>query len=343
MSTHEDTHEETRAKAGGRPRRRPVTAAVLAVGIAAVQLLFMFCLGYPPLHAKPHHLPIGIAGPNAAVAQVEAKLDTEKDALHIHYYSNALTAREAVLDREIYGAIVITPDGPELLVASAANPTVATALRAKAAQLSPTGHVNVADVVPAPKDDPNGSGALTTVLPLTLLSLALGTGIALLEKRPLRRLAWVALATTISAGGASWMVNAMGTFTGNYWASLGVLASLIFGIGTVSAGLTGIARVGRGLDLTFALLLLCIGIPGAGALVPPEFLAQPWRALGPLLPPGAAVDTMRGANFFDGAGTSSSAWILTMWVVVGIVLIALPTRRALAPQVSQSLTPQTSQ
>ena len=39
--------------------------AIIAV-IAGIQALFVFCLGYPMLHASPHAVPIGVAGPPRA-------------------------------------------------------------------------------------------------------------------------------------------------------------------------------------------------------------------------------------------------------------------------------------
>jgi hypothetical protein len=74
-----------------------------------------------------------------------------------------------------------------------------------------------------------------------------------------------------------------------------------------------------------ALVMLYIGIPGAGALVPAPLLAQPWRAFGPYLPPGAAVNAMRGIGFFHGATTAPPLVVLAVWAAAGLILIALPT------------------
>lgn len=304
--------------------RRLVPGAALALSISAIQLLFMFCLSYPPLHAQPRDLPLGVVGPEAAVRQIGTTLAaTGEDAFDVTRYSDADAARGAIEDRAVYGAIVVGSSGATVLVASAANASVATMLRSEAAALSPAGSVPVEDVVPASEDDPNGSGFLATVLPLTLLSLALGIGVALLEKRRLRTAGWIAMAATTTGTFASWIAHAMGTFTGSYWGTLCVVIMLVFGIAITSAGLTHCGRAGRAFDLCFALLLLCVGIPGAGAIVPSVFLVEPWRALGPLLPPGAAVDALRGINFFDGAATAGSLWVLIAWVAVGLTLILL--------------------
>jgi hypothetical protein len=140
--------------------------------------------------------------------------------------------------------------------------------------------VPVTDVVPAAPADPQGTGSLTTLLPLVLISLALGIAVALIERRRILRLGWVALTSVIAGLGVAWIAHAMGTF-GGYWGIAAVLGLLVFGIGAVSAGLTQITAAGRGLAALLALLMLNIGIPGAGALVPAPLLAQPWRAIGP--------------------------------------------------------------
>ncbi|HEX9356699.1 MAG TPA: hypothetical protein VF933_23150 [Streptosporangiaceae bacterium] len=302
----------------------PLGAAV-AVGIACVQLLFVFSLGYPPLHAAPHEVPVGIAGPAPVVAQAEGQLSGQGDAYDLHPYADQAAARAAIEEREVYGAIVVTPSGPRLLVASAASPVIAGALRAQALRLGGGRPVPVTDVVPASPADPNGTGSLTTLLPLVLISLALGIAVALVERRRFLRLGWVALASATAGLGVAWIAHAMATFGGSYWGIAAVLGLLVFGIGAVSAGLTQIAAVGRGLAALLALLMLNIGIPGAGALVPAELLAQPWRAIGPYLPPGAAVNAMRGAGFFPGAATGAPLLLLATWAVAGLILVALPT------------------
>jgi hypothetical protein len=166
-------------------RRVPLGAAA-AVGIACVQLLFVFSLGYPPLHAAPHEIPVGIAGPPPAVAQVEGQLSGQGDAYGLHRYADQAAARAGIENRQVYGAIVVTPSGPRLL-------------------------------------------------------------------------------------------------------------------------------------------MLNIGIPGAGALLPVPLLAQPWRAISPYLPPGAAVNAMRGVGFFHGAATGAPLLLLATWAAAGLVLVTLPT------------------
>ncbi len=302
--------------------------ALIAIGIAAVQLLFLFCFSYPPINATPKEIPLGISGPDPAIQQISDSMSQSGDAFETRTYRDIESAGQAIRDREIYGAIIIDADGTTLLVSSAASPAIATMLRSHFASMVSDGQVIVEDVVPASPDDPNGGGFLTSVLPLTLLSLALGTVVGLVEARPIYALGWLALTAVISASGASWITAELGIFADHFWITFLIFALLVFGIGVTSQSLTYFATSGKVLDLSFALVLLCIGIPGAGALVPRLLLVEPWRSLGWLLPPGAAVDALRGANFFDGAGMAIGLWILTAWVLVGLsVSLLARTRR----------------
>ena len=60
----------------------------------------------------------------------------------------------------------------------------------------------------------------------------------------------------------------------------------------------------------------------------PEMLPTGWATLGQLLPPGATGTLLRSVAFFDGAGGTRALWILVGWVVLGLALAVLGSRRA---------------
>src|ERR1700730_7599891 len=91
--------EQPPARPHQRRRRRPPPGLPVAARIAAAQLLFVFCLGSPPLHATPHGLPIGITGPVAATAAVTHQLAGQHGAYDLHYYPDQAAARAAVGNR----------------------------------------------------------------------------------------------------------------------------------------------------------------------------------------------------------------------------------------------------
>ena len=330
MSHHTEAHRAATA-AGATPaeHHRPAPAVIVML-VVGVQVLFVFCLGYPALHASPHGVPIGVAGPPAARGQFDAALARQKGAFDVHDYASAFAARAAIRDRDVYGALVVTPGGPELLVASAANPAMAAMLASSAEALGHGRPVTVTNLVAAPRKDPEETGALTTLLPLILVSLALGAVLAFAERRAWRLLGWCAAASVVAGLAVSGVASGLGTFTGSYWADAGVFALLVLGLSASSAGLVSVRPL-RPLEGLFVLIMIFLGIPSAGALVPPELLAEPWRAIGPDLPPAAALDAMRGITFFDGAAVGRPLTVLACWAALGALLAVL------APTAAKSL------
>jgi hypothetical protein len=322
MSHHTEAHSTTTTAGAAPARRHRPPPAVAVTLVVAVQALFVFCLGYPALHASPHGVPIGVAGPPADRGQLGSALARQKGAFDVHAYARAAAARAAVRGRDVYGALVAAPGGLELLVASAASPAITAMLASEADALGHGRTVTVTDLVPAPGKDPEETGALTTLLPLVLLSLALGAVLAFAERRARRVFGWCAFASMAAGLAVSGVASGLGTFAGSYWADAGVLALLVFGLSAVTAGLVA-ARPLRPFGSLFVLTMIFLGIPSAGALVPPELLAQPWRATGPGLPPAAAVDAMRGITFFDGAAVSRPLTVLACWAVLGALLVFL--------------------
>lgn len=327
-------HQRKALAAGATPVDPPVTSAathrrgwqlpaIMAVLIVAIQVGFVFCLSYPPLHAAPHDLPIGVAGPASAVQQLSAPLAGQRGVFNVHSYPDANAARAAIENRDIYGAIVVTHSGPALLVASAADARIAQLLRARASRLGGGHTVPVTDVVPGSPKDPAGAGSLTTLLPLVLLSIAMGAVLGVVDKRSWRLLLWCAGASVAAGAAVAGVSSALGIFTGSYWPDAGAFALLVFALSSVSAGLSRVAVL-RPLEGLLALVMLFIGIPSAGATVPPELLAQPWRAIGPYLPPAATLDTLRGVTFFDGAAIGAPLAVLAGWSALGLILLGVP-------------------
>ncbi|QPE04268.1 hypothetical protein IT882_13980 [Microbacterium schleiferi] len=81
-------------------------------------------------HRRPQNLPVGVVGDDAQVTQVEATVSEKADgAVVLTRYDSRDDAVTAIEQRESYGAIVLGPSStPEVLTASAANPTVAQML-----------------------------------------------------------------------------------------------------------------------------------------------------------------------------------------------------------------------
>ena len=66
----------------------------------------------------------------------------------MHTYADEAAARQAIEDRDVYGAFVATPGGLKVLSASAASPAVAQLLSQAASEAAEPRAAVVEDVVP---------------------------------------------------------------------------------------------------------------------------------------------------------------------------------------------------
>ena len=125
-------------------KAKPSPAAILVVPLVVALVLTLFA--WPSARLEPRDLPIGVAGPAAAAKAIEARLGSQEGAFDVYRYADEAAAREAIEDREVYGAFVAAPAGPKLLTASAASPAVAQLLGNAASAEGAT--TEVQDVVP---------------------------------------------------------------------------------------------------------------------------------------------------------------------------------------------------
>ncbi|MEV4233404.1 ABC transporter permease, partial [Streptomyces bobili] len=144
------------APAARGPALRAISVVLLVPLLSALAL---WAFAWPTARTAPRDLPLGVAGPPAATAGIEEKLTRQQGAFEIHHYADEAAARAAIEDRTVYGAVVVTGRGPELLTASAASPVVAQLLQqAVTGQAAPEGgEVRTVDVVAAPASDPRGA------------------------------------------------------------------------------------------------------------------------------------------------------------------------------------------
>ncbi|MFF7489587.1 ABC transporter permease [Streptomyces luteogriseus] len=303
-------------------RNRHVIAVVVLVPVLAALALWAFA--WPASRIAPRDLPLGVAGPAAAAAQVERQLERHEGAFEIHRYADEAAARDAIEDRSVYGAVVVTPQGPELLTASAAGPVVAQFLQqAVAHQAAAEGtQVKTVDVVSTPAGDPRGAVLNAATLPLALAGIAAGAVVTLLGLRGLRAVTALlgasALVGVIAAGIAHSWLGALG---GDWWTEASVLGLSTLAVGGAVAGLAAlIGPAGTGVG---AALVMLIGNPFSGATSAPQMLPEPAGAIGQWLPPGAGTTLLRSVSYFDGAAATGPALTLAWWAVLGLGAVLL--------------------
>ncbi|MER7951780.1 ABC transporter permease [Streptomyces sp. NPDC096079] len=303
---------------------RRTLAVLLLIPVVAALALAVFA--WPAARIAPRDLPIGVAGPATAADAVAEKLGRHEGAFDIHRYPDGDAARAAIEDRDVYGAVVITPGGTELLTASAGSPVVAGLLREAVTAQAPAGAVTVTDVVAAPAGDPRGAVLGASLLPLALAGAATGIVTVLLGLRGARA-AGVLVGASALAGlvGAALADSWLGALAGDWWAEAGVLGLTVLAIGAAFAGLaTLLGKPGFGLGAALTILL---GNAFSGMSSAPELLPTGVGALGQWLPPGAGGSALRSVSAFDGAAAGGPLLVLALWAAAGLTATALGARR----------------
>ncbi|MFI1359956.1 ABC transporter permease [Streptomyces sp. NPDC020898] len=300
-------------------------AVVVLVPVLVALALWAFA--WPAARTAPRDLPLGVAGPATAVTQIEKQLSAHEGAFEIHRYADEAAARDAIEDRTVYGAVVVTAEGPELLTATAASPLVAQLLQQvvseQAAQSGQSGApVRTVDVVPAAADDPRGAAFGASVLPLALAGVAAGAVVTLLGLRGVRAAGTLLGASLLVGVAAASIAHSwLGVLTGDWWAeasALGLTTLAVSGAVAGFAALLGSPGIGLG-----GLLIVLLGNPFSGASGAPQLLPEPVGTIGQWLPPGAGASLLRSVSFFDGAAALGPALTLTWWAALGLGAVLL--------------------
>lgn len=257
---------------------------------------------------------------------MEAKLKQQKGAFEIHRYADAAAATEAIKDREVYGAVVATPEGAALLTAPAASVTVANLLKeslagqGSAAQGSAEPRPQVTEVVPADPDDPRGTAFSSIGLPLVLAGVIGGVVVSLLGRPGLEEVGILAGVAALTGLVTVAMVQGwLGVLEGPWLRNAGVVALTVFATAATVAGLK--ALIGYAGLAVGALLFVFVGNPWSGIGSAPELLPKAAGFIGQLLPSGAGSQLLRSSAFFDGAGGSGKILVLLVWAVLGTAAI----------------------
>ncbi|MCK8671643.1 hypothetical protein M1M07_10995 [Rhodococcus sp. HM1] len=319
----------TPAASGSTPVAR---AIALAVGAAAIVGIVLLAFTWPAVTSEPRDLPVAVAGPEAAVAQVTGVVAAQAgEALAPTPVSDRAAAVEAIEQREVYGAIVLGSapgEAPEVLIATAANPQVAQMLQAIAAQLGQRigAAVTVTDVVPFDDADPRGAKISAAAFPLVLGGMAGAVIISVAIGTALPRV--VALVAYAVAGGlllAGILHAWFGGLHGSFWVNATAIGLTIVAISAPIVGLRsllGMPGIGVG-----AVLMMLIANPISAAAIPVEFILAPWGAIGQWFPPGAGATLLRELSYFPDANTAFPWTVLAVWAAAGVLLTCIAAAR----------------
>lgn len=322
MTTHDASSTHTSPEA--------LRALGVVLALAAVLALIAVAFALPAAKSKPHDVPIGAVGSPAASGQVADMLEhSAPGAFALTIYPNEAALRDAIRDRDVYGGVVVEPDGRMLLTATGAGPTVAQLLsqfgNGMAQQTGVPLHTE--DLAPPPAGDPRGTGLAAAALPITLAGFLPVVALTLVVRRDVRiRIAATAAFSAIAGMTiAAVMRYTLGSIDQNFWAVAGGLTLGALAAGLLVLGLSELfGRVGL---VGGVLLALLVGNPLSGLNSAPEMLPSGWGRLGQFLPQGANGTLLRSTAFFDGAGSSTAIAVLTCWAVVGSLVIVIAMQR----------------
>ncbi len=314
----------------GEGGRRLSGLRLLAVALAVVlfvQALFVLSYVGALHHPKPHQVAIGVVGtsPLETVVGKQFSLKTTR-------YPSESAAANAIDQRKIDGALVVSPTGStKLIVVPAAGAAGAAALTTAftAAAAALRQKLEVAQVHPLPSGDASGAVSFFVVMAL-IVGGYLSSTIALAFGGPAtrrRRLASLALASAIGALLTYTLAGpVLGAVPTSKFLVLWAIFTLVMAaVAFATAGLQTV--LGAAGTLVVVIVFVIFGAPASGGTVPTAYLPGLWRVLGPYLPAGAGTTAVRNTIYFDGTRTATSLIILGAYLVVGAVTVMLVRRR----------------
>jgi hypothetical protein len=302
------------------PDRPAVRRGGVAIVLVTLVALAFTASYVGALHRPvPHDVPVAVAGPPALAAQID-----RSPAFRAVRSASAADALARIDDRDAYGAVVAGPGTTRLVVAPAASATVARILRAR---LQPVlaratgGPVAVGVRHPLPAQDPQGltafyvaiGWAVCGYLGATFLGLQFGMGIG--RRRVLWRLEGLAVLGVFTGAGGAAIAQGISDVGGSFAdiALFGALTVLAIGMTTVALQrLLGL--VGTGVAI---LVFVVLGNPSSGGALAPELLPGLFRAIGPLIPTGAAVQAVRNIGYFSGHALGGPLLCAGIWLAAG--------------------------
>ncbi|MFJ7780247.1 DUF3533 domain-containing protein [Streptomyces yangpuensis] len=307
-------------------------AALLVLGVLALQLAFITSYIGAFHHPKPSEIPIAVTAPAAAVAERSAQQlgALPGDPLDPRVVEGEAAARAQVENRDVDGALIIDPAGgtDRLLVASGAGASLSQALEAVvgAAERAQGRTVRVIDVAPAAEGDSRGLSSFYLVigwcvggyLCAAILAISSGARPANGHRAVIRLGALLVYALAAGLLGAVIAGPVLDALPGSIWGLWGLGTLVVFAVGAITLAFQGLAGViGIGLAI---LVIVVLGNPSAGGAYPYPLLPPFWSTIGPALPPGAGTYAARSITYFSGNGAGGPMLVLSAWAVAGAAI-----------------------
>ncbi len=322
----------TSVRPGDQPvERRTLTEGSVVIAVVALVVLAFTCSYVGALHdPRPHGVPVVVAGPGS-MAQALGR----GGALKPTVVPTRAAAVGAIDDRKAYAAVVVSPTGVEVLLASAAGAAVAQILQkvlpaAIHAIAGPSTRVRVSDIKPLPASDSRGTTVFYLIVALVLggyvgaAFIATAFGAKPAGRRIRVRIGAVAMLALVVSLLVIVIVHAFGILGGHYLALVGVGMLVVFTIGCVAVALQ--SALGVLGTLMSMMIFVVLGNPSSGGPYSYELLPGLWRTVGPYLPTGAGVDLFRNITYFNGHAIGRPFTVMAIWLAIGVTLVVAFSR-----------------
>lgn len=337
MST---THDATEPHAPDHVRddeplsRRATLVGVLLPPIVGLLIGTTFVAVFlAAFHAPtPHHLPVAVVAPRAVVDAVTSGSARSDDAFDIRTYDDEATARAAVQDHTVYGALVVGRSDATLLVAGANGAGVTATLEGAlgAAAKAAGEDLKVTDVAPLSEGDSRGLSVFYGAFGVVLAGFLFGLTSRQTASRlrlPLVALSAVAFAVLAGVVTAVLVQPVFNALPAPFLLTASVVGLLALAIAATTIALLTV--VGQAGTFVSAVLLLVIGNATSTGILPAEYLPGWLSWLAPVLPVGPAVRALRGGAYFGNDGLTQAILVLVAWIV-GAALVVLGSSLAAA-------------
>lgn len=303
--------------------RLPVTVTLgLLAGLIVSVVVLAFL--WPVATSEAHDLPVGVVG-----GELPAGVDLPVEATS---YDSRDDAVRAIEEREVYGALVLDPATPEILVASAGGASATAVIEGVGAQLAAAQGLTptTTDVVPLSDDDPTGAGMNAMGFPLVLGGVVGGVLVSLLVAGVTRRLLALGLYAVVGGLLTAVVTGPMLAIAPGDFA----ITALVLGVGMLGTASTVVglnALIGTPGIGVGAVITMFVANPISGGTMPYQFITGPWGEIGQYFVPGAAMSLFREVSYFPDVSHLHEWLVLAAWVLGGVLLSVLGHFRGRAP------------
>jgi hypothetical protein len=316
---------EAHGQAGRDEGPKPPSWRLLLTGlaIALVMATIMVTTYVSSEHAVvAHNLPWGVTGPSSLTTAVQQNI-----SLKIHHFTNQSALENAATNTKIYGGFV--PQTNTVIISEAASlwaPGVMPAAYEKAARAQGQRlHLKVINTLP--KQDPEGvvPGLVVFVL---LVAGYLGATLAMQRTRTAAArhrltslIGYAVVAALVFDLIVGPILGAYPNVGSNFWPLWGEFALMCLAVALLTATLQSL--IGPIGTLLTVIIVVFFGNPSTGGVNGTAYLPAFWQFIGPILPPWNGMTLIRNTLYFHGNAITRQLIVLSLYVVVGAVLLII--------------------